>query len=113
MRWTQLQKLADKKRYYIDKLNYAGPSCYELTIRNPDTGTEEIVYVGETQNEAVRLRRYGSSGSHLAKLIDWHLRQGWVIRYRACALPSKAHAIRMQNNLLAKYDYRWNKANNC
>jgi hypothetical protein len=67
-----------------------------------------IVYVGETGNERQRLLAYASRGSHRAKLIDWHLREDWHLYCRAQAKNSKEEAVRMQNSLLAAYEYDWN-----
>jgi hypothetical protein len=54
------------------------------------------------------MKQYASDGSHLAKLIDWHLKQGWVLYYRAWAVPSKRAAVMMQNRLLLRHRFDWN-----
>ena len=36
------------------------------------------------------------------------LKRGWSIWFRAMAMPDKAAAVRMQDNLLAKNRYDWN-----
>ena len=113
MAWTVPVKIADRKRAYLDRLTWNGPACYELEIYHPETRQRQIVYVGETVNEAARMKAYATHGSHLAYDIDWHLRRGWVLRYRARAAKSKKAAVKMQNNLLARYDYDWNISRNC
>lgn len=113
MAWTRPIKLADKKYAYLDQLYWDGPACYELELYYPKTRRRKIVYVGETQNEAARMKAYAVHGSHLAKTINSHLSQGWVLRYRARAAKSKNAAVRTQNNLLARNDYDWNISRNC
>jgi len=107
-RWTQWRKIADRRHWYDDALDWDGPACYELAIGGPRGGNIRIVYVGETVNETKRVIAYASHGSHLAKIVEWHLKQGWHLFYRAQIKNSKSEAIRTQNNLLAEFDYDWN-----
>jgi hypothetical protein len=58
------------------------------------------------------MSRYGSDGSHLSKMINYHLRQGWHIYYHAYACPSKKAAKQMQDNLLRRWEYDWNRIGN-
>jgi hypothetical protein len=106
--WTRWRKIADCRQWYDDRLDWDGPACYELAIGGPRGGKLQIVYVGETINERKRVAAYAAHGSHLAEIVAWHLKRGWHLFYRAQAKVSKQHAIRMQNSLLAKFDYDWN-----
>lgn len=108
-RWTEWRKLADSRHWYPEELTWDGPACYELGIGGPRKGAMRTVYVGETDNERRRLSCYARSGSHLAELIDAHLDEGWCLYYRAQARPSKREALAMQNRLLARFWYEWNK----
>ena len=106
--WTRWRKIADRKHWYNDTFDYEGPACYELAIGGPRGGNMRIVYVGETGNEKRRISAYARHGSHLSEIIDWHLKKGWCLFYHAQAKKTKAAAKKMQNRLLAKYDYDWN-----
>ena len=106
--WTDWRKIADRRAWYDQALDWNGPACYELAIAGPHGGDLRIVYVGETANERTRVADYARSGSHLAEIIDDHLRRGWSLFYRARATPSKVTAVRMQNQLLSKFVYDWN-----
>ena len=106
--WTKWRKIADNRHWYSEELDWDGPACYELAIAGSRGGDLRIVYVGETSNERKRVVAYASHGSHLPKIINYHLRQGWCLFYRAQLRTSKAAAIRTQNNLLARYEYDWN-----
>jgi hypothetical protein len=109
-RWTGVRKIADQHAWYSDCFDHDGPACYELILAGPRGGSLRIVYVGETGNERTRLTCYARNGSHLSKLIDWHLARGWTLYYRAQATVSKNAAKRMQDNRLARYFYPWNRA---
>lgn len=109
MGWTRWRPLAKSGRYSTEELDNDGPAVYELGLAGPRGGQLEPVYVGETCNEMARMTNYGGNGSHLRKLIDWHLDQGWVLCFRARAMCSKAAAKRMQDNLLRRFRYRWNQ----
>lgn len=106
--WTKWRKIADRHSWFDDQLDWDGPACYELGIGGPRGGGIKIVYVGETTSERRRVIGYASHGSHLAEIIDWHLRQGWCVFYRAQAKRSKRAAVCMEDNLLAKFRYDWN-----
>ena len=93
-----------------------------------------MVYVGCTCRQrndrslTDRLSEYARNGSHKADLIDRALRNGYQIWVRTkkvnlegqqrgqCGAPnrveSQREAERMENVLLAKYDYKWNIRNN-
>jgi hypothetical protein len=106
--WTRWRKIADRHNWFSDDLDWDGPACYELGIAGPRGGNLKIVYVGETSNEKRRVATYASSGSHLAEIIEKHLKDGWHLFYRAQIKASKKDAVRMQNGLLEKFDYDWN-----
>lgn len=108
MAWTEWRMLMSKKEWFSEVLDHNGPACYELGTGGPRGGSIQIHYVGETCNEKSRMSCYGRSGSHLAEIIDDHLKRGWHIWYRAIALPTKAAAVTMQNNQLGKHRYDWN-----
>src|SRR5206468_2569695 len=107
-RWTTWRKIADRQGWYGDSLDWDGPACYELATAGPRGGDLRIVYVGETSNERRRMVAYAAHGSHLSKIINSHLRDGWHLHYRAQTLTSKKAAVQMQNNLLAGWVYDWN-----
>jgi hypothetical protein len=107
-RWTGLRKITDRHQWYSYQFDYDGPACYELAIAGPRGGSPKIVYVGETGNERARLSCYARHGSHLSALIDWHLKHGWSLYYRAQARGSKEAAKRMQDGRLANFLYAWN-----
>jgi hypothetical protein len=109
MRWTDWRKIADKKEWFGDQLDWDGPACYELAIAGPRGGDLKPVYVGETANEKKRVIAYASHGSHLSEIISWHLNQGWTLWYRAVSLGTKKQAKAVQNSLLKRFDYDWNK----
>ena len=108
MGWTVFRLLADKKHWYDEILDWDGPACYELAIAGPRGGNLRIVYIGETSNEKKRMASYARSGSHLANEIDWHLKEGWYLWYRACGCNSKKEAIAMEESMLKKFKYDWN-----
>ncbi|MFZ4580834.1 MAG: hypothetical protein ACOYOB_20825, partial [Myxococcota bacterium] len=63
----------------------------------------------ETSNERRRISEYGRSGSHLNRHVDSVLSAGKCIWYRAIAVNSKADARVLQDRLLAKFGYPWNR----
>jgi hypothetical protein len=107
-RWTKPRLIAYKNQWFDDSFDYTGPACYELGTGGPRGGNIQWHYVGETNNESQRIRKYAEDGSHLSKIIDWHLRQGWHLYYRSRACTTKKEAKQMQDNLLAGYRYDWN-----
>jgi hypothetical protein len=112
MGWTTPRLLAYKNEWYDASLDHRGPACYEIGTGGPRGGGIEWHYVGETANEKNRMSRYGRDGSHLAKEISYHLRQGWHVYYHAWACSSKKAAKRMQDNLLRRWKYDWNRVSN-
>ena len=112
MGWTRPRLLAYKNEWCDVSLDHEGAACYEIGTGGPRGGNIEWHYVGETANEKKRMSQYGRDGSHLSKMINYHLRQGWHIYYHACACLSKEAAKRMQDNLLAKWEYDWNDVGN-
>jgi hypothetical protein len=108
MRWTSWRLLADKRTWYDEDFDWEGPACYELGTGGPRGGSIEPHYVGETTNERRRIAAYARHGSHLADIIDDHLRRGWCLYYRAISYPSKPRAKMLQDNLLGRFEYDWN-----
>ena len=107
-RWTNWRLIADQSHWYDDFLDWDGPACYELALGVPGRIEPIPMYVGETCNERQRLARHASNKSHLAELIESHLREGWLLFYRARVAPSKERAKLMQDNLLRTFEYEWN-----
>src|SRR5260370_24264082 len=107
--WTTARPIAFKGDWYDDSFDYNGPACYELGTGGPRGGNRHWHYVGETSNERARISCYARSGAHLPEIIDWHLRQGWHLYYRSRAFSSKKLAKQMQDNLLSRCKYDWNK----
>ncbi len=108
MGWTSWRKIAEGSRWFGEDLDHDGPACYELATAGPQGGDLRTVYVGETGNERQRMASYAAHGSHLSRIINQHLRQGWSLWYRAEAMPSKEAAAAMQNRMLARFEYDWN-----
>lgn len=54
------------------------------------------------------MSQYACHGSHLSKIIDLHLKDGWCLYYRGWAVASKIEAVEMQNRMLEKFKYDWN-----
>lgn len=108
MRWTSWRLLADKRYWYDDQFDWDGPACYELGTGGPRGGRIQPHYVGETTNEQRRIEAYARHGSHLADVIDDHLRRGWCLHYRAVSCDSKLRAKGLQDRLLSRYEYDWN-----
>lgn len=112
MSWTNWRKIANKQSWYDDELDYDGPSCYELGIGGPNYGGIEPVYIGETNNEMMRMKQYARNGSHLSEIIDDTLSKGYSLYYRALALQTKREAKQMQDSMLSKFKYDWNIISN-
>ena len=106
--WTKPRLIAYRNEWFEDCFDYEGPACYELGTGGSRAGNIEWHYVGETKNERERIRCYAKHGSHISDTIDWHLRQGWHLYYRARACATKALAKKMQDNLLRRFKYDWN-----
>lgn len=111
-KWTSWRKIADKDCWYSDFFDWSGPACYELSIAGSRGGNRQIVYVGETINEKKRISAYASNGSHISHYIDYYLKNGQHLYYRAQSKVSKQAAVATQNNLLARFDYSWNTKRN-
>jgi hypothetical protein len=112
MGWTGPRLVAKGCEWYDDEFDHVGPACYELGTGGPRRGNIKWHYVGETKNERERLRKYARSGAHISSTIEWHLKRGWFLYYRACACPSKQAAKKMQDRLLARFKYDWNTISN-
>jgi hypothetical protein len=112
MGWTTPRLLVKGNEWYDDEFDYEGPACYELGTGGPRGGKIQWHYVGETANEKKRVSEYARSGSHLSSTIDWHLRRGWSLYYRAFACSSKKAAKEMQDRMLGRLKYDWNKISN-
>ncbi|MBN1194475.1 MAG: hypothetical protein JXA08_03890 [Methanomicrobiaceae archaeon] len=114
MVWTRWLKVAEGRDYFNKNIpQWEGPACYELGTQKPRGSTVDIKYVGETTNLKIRISSYARNGSHLEYYIDDALRMGKSLFYRYQRKDSKEDAMRMQNNLLLKYDYPWNYQRNC
>jgi hypothetical protein len=108
MSWTRWRKLADRQGWYDDVFDYDGPCCYELATGGPRGGDIQPHYVGETSNEKKRMCQYGRDGSHLSRIINRYLKDGWSLYYHAYCTDSKEKAVEMERNLLARHKYDWN-----
>jgi len=108
MRWTGWRRIAEGHDYFVDWIDNDGPCVYELGTGGPRRGDIQPHYVGETACESRRIMDYAKHGSHLREIIDWHLRKGWSLYYRAVACKTKRDAKRLQDSLLSKYRYDWN-----
>ena len=80
-----------------------------------------VVYVGSTcRGKAGALRdrilEYGRNGSHKKDLVNDALRKGYELWVRVKVSKARENcrkdAERMENELLAKYNYAWNIRNN-
>ena len=107
--WTRPRLIATLDTWYVDAYDYEGPACYELIVAGPRGGNLCEKYIGETDNERRRLQTYARYGSHLKELIEDALQNGNRLYYRAHAHPTKELAKRMQDKMLALYNYPWNK----
>ena len=108
MAWTHWRLLANHKEWFDDTFDHEGPSCYVLGTRGPRGGDIQPHYVGETKNEKSRMKCYARHGSHISKIIDVHLKDGWSLYYRGTCCDSKEDAVAMQNRMLANRKYDWN-----
>jgi hypothetical protein len=108
MGWTHWRKIADRWQWYGEHFDHDGPACYELGTGGPRGGAIQPHYVGETSNERSRIQCYAKHGSRLSKIIDWHLKNGWYLYYRARCCATKEAAKQMQDNLLRAFQYDWN-----
>ena len=111
-RLTEPRLIAYKNEWYDDSFDYDGPACYQLGTGGPQGGDIQWHYVGETSNESQRISTYARDGSHLSSEINWHLRQGWHLYYRAIACSTKEEAKQMQDSYLSQYNFDWNEKQN-
>jgi hypothetical protein len=106
-RFTDWRLVASENTWYSDDFDHEGPACYELGVGQGPSSVS-VKYVGETKNEAARILAYAQHGSHIRRLINAELRKGKRLYYRGHACQSKKAAKRLQDRLLADYDYDWN-----
>ncbi len=112
MGWTNPRLLASGAEWFSAVLDNGGPACYEIGTGGPRGGGISWHYVGETASEKNRMARYGSDGSHISELINEQIDEGKHIWYRAQYCRTKQAAKKMQDNLLKRFRYDWNKASN-
>lgn len=89
MAWTGWRLLAERNIWHSEDFDHDGPACYQLSIAGPRGGKRRIVYCGHTINERERMSSYGRDGSHLAEIIEHHLKDGWCLYYRGWTFRSK------------------------
>lgn len=84
-----------------------------------DDQPEYVVYVGTTCREkpgslGQRINEYCQMGSHKRDFINKALSEGYElwVRVKTSASNEDEDAEDMENKLLEKYDYAWNKRNN-
>jgi hypothetical protein len=106
--WTAWRLLAKRSQWFDDNFDYDGATCYELSIAGPRGGDRRCVYCGHSGDEKKRMSTYGRDGSHLAKIIRSHLRDGWALYYRGWCCDSKEDADAMARRMLKNFDYPWN-----
>jgi hypothetical protein len=101
-RWTEWRKIAEGKHWFPEAIDYRGPACYELGIREPGSRSGILpIYVGETDNERRRVTYHARLKGLTGQKLSDALRHGFTIYERAQKLPSKSLAKRMQDRLLA------------
>ena len=76
-----------------------------------------VVYVGSTCRKKPgalrrRIKEYCRDGSHKSWLINGALRRGYTLLVRVKIANSEKKAEELENALLKKYDYAWNKRRN-
>ncbi|KAH7572159.1 hypothetical protein ACOSP7_015203 [Xanthoceras sorbifolium] len=116
-------------RYRVHNLpTITSPGVYELGIAvSPnakiDSNGVVVVYLGQADNVRTRLQCYGRSGAHLNKPNHCGLKRepgyfedifssGYPIVYRWVPMKSKADALKVEAQLLDRFDYAWNKGSN-
>ena len=107
------------RKAFPDQARHCG--IYEWGVKRPLLGQTKnrVVYVGSTCRGKPgslrdRILNYCRDGSHKEDLMNDALRRGfelWV-RVKPTRADHKLNAERMENKLLAEYDYAWNKRNN-
>jgi len=92
---------------------------YEWGDKRPLRGqhTNKVVYLGNTCKPGAlkgRIQSYCRNGSHKADLMNDTLFRGYElsVRFQPTRIRRKRNAERMENKLLSKYNYAWNKRNN-
>lgn len=113
------------------------PGLYELGIaavptdvgrksRRHDSQNIIVVYLGQTNNVRTRLQRYGRVGAHLdsgklvssvnenecSGLFKEVFCRGYSIMFRWAPMIDKKKAVKTESELLAVFDYAWNKCGN-
>ena len=84
----------------------------------PDQPNNVVLYVGSTcvrrkpQKLESRIILYCKYGNHKNDLINWALEGGYELWVRVKLASSERTAQSMENDLLRKYDYAWNKRRN-
>ena len=98
-------------------LRAAHCGIYEWQARKSDQ-PNRVVYVGSTCREKQgllkgRILEYCRNGDHKEDFVNDALRRGYELWVRAkiveVARPRREDAEAMENTLLDKYDYAWNK----
>lgn len=127
------------QRYRIHNLPNCSscPGLYELGVaeipnddgrksRRHDPHNVIVVYLGQTNNVRTRLQRYGRVGAHLDSgrgtpsenenectgLFKEVFSRGYSIMFRWAPMIDKQKAERTEAELLAVFDYAWNKCGN-
>ncbi|KAL8141889.1 hypothetical protein V2J09_014921 [Rumex salicifolius] len=119
------------ERYRIQNLPVSpGPGVYEIGVgvwagqtgSGRDLGKLDpdrivAVYLGQAENVRSRLQSYGRGGAHLddassTGLFKHIFARGFPILYRWAPMSSKKDAERTEAELLAYFDYAWNKVSN-
>ena len=94
---------------------------YEWGAKGPLLGQNKIkaLYLGSSCRAKPgaltgRIRDYLRNGSHKQDLINGALLKGYElwVRVKPTRINRKLNAELMENKLLAKYNYAWNKRNN-
>ena len=112
-----------------DQCDDGGTCCgiYELKVVKGET--EAVVYIGSTHREPPvmslyqRLSEYMKDGSHIKKIIQRALNQGFAIHARwiklsqdLCDKKCKENGINiaeeLENRYLKQFDYAWNTRGN-
>ena len=103
-RFTNWRPLTERAR------DYNCPCVYELGMRR-GRGRIWPVYTGESGNGKGRINAYASGGSHKRSEIYEAESEGYEIFFRLRAVPSKEHAKRSQDAVLARRgsSFPWNR----
>ena len=105
------------RKAFSDQARHCG--IYEWKAQRPGQRKDDVVYVGSTCRDKAgslrdRIQNYCRDGSHKKKLMNKALRSGYElwVRVKPTRTRSKLNAEKMENKLLDKYNYAWNKRNN-